>query len=146
MSDMKKLLQIVNGTEEPKQLNESVSFNLSMSGDNPTDVADMFNKIMGLSTSPASTPALPAPMPPMSTTLGKIDTIAKKPIMGDEVGEDWENEPNEEYKDVDFMTKDAGIQRKQKPGANTRQGDNPMAYESIAANLMSEYQKFKSNQ
>lgn len=144
MSDMKKLLQIVNGTDEKKQLNESASFNLSMTGDTPTDVADMFNKIMGLSAGATTTPALPAPMPPMVSTLGKIDTIAKKPIIGDEMGEDWKNEPDEEYKDVDYMTKDAGIQRKQKPGANTRQGDNPMAYESIAADLMSEYKKFKS--
>lgn len=145
MSDMKKLLQIVEGIE-PQQLNETVSFNMSMSGDTANDVADMFNRVMGLSTPPTLSPAPMPPTPPMAATLGKIDTIAKKPMMDADVEETWANEPDEEYKDVDFMTKDAGIQRKQKPSANRTQGDNPMAYESIAKNLRSEYQKFKAGE
>lgn len=146
MSDMKKLLQIVDGIGETKKLNEGVSFSLNMTGDVPNDVADMFSRVMGLSTPPSLSPAPMPPAPPMASTIGKIDTIAKKPMMDADVEEDWKNAPDEEYKDVDFMTKDAGIQRKQKPGANTRQGDNPMAYESVARNLMSEYKKFKSGQ
>ena len=145
MSDMKKLLQLVEGIE-PKKIEETVSFNMSMSGDTANDVADMFNRVMGLSTPPTLSPAPLPPVPPMAATLGKIDTIAKKPMMDADVEETWGNSPDEEYKDVDFMTKDAGIQRKQKPGANTRQGDNPMAYESIAENLRSEYKKFKSGE
>lgn len=142
---MKKLLQLVEGIE-PQKIDETVSFNMSMSGDTANDVADMFNRVMGLSTPPTLSPAPLPPLPPMAATIGKIDTIAKKPMMDADVEEKWENSPDEEYKDVDFMTKDAGIQRKQKPGANTRQGDNPMAYESIARGLMSEYKKFKSGE
>lgn len=138
---MKRLLQIVGGSSD-KKLNESVSFNMSVSGDTSADVADTFNKIMGLSSSTSSAP-MPAPtmpsMPPMAKTIGIVDKMH-----GSEMEEEsWANQDDPEYKDVDYMTKDlaGGLNRPKKMVKHSyKQGDNPMAMEE---SLMAEYQKFK---
>lgn len=142
MSDMKKLLQIVDGSSS-KIVNESVSFNMSVSGDTSADVADTFNKIMGLSTSTSSSPMLPPVMPsvpPMAKTIGIVDKMG----IDSEMEDRWANQDDPEYKDIDYMTKDlaGGLNKpKQMVKRSYKQGDNPMAMEE---SLMAEYQKFKT--
>jgi hypothetical protein len=48
----------------------------------------------------------------------------------------WDNSPDEEYKDDDYMYQSGGIHRKKKAYKATQDGDNPMALEnSIKAQL-----------
>jgi hypothetical protein len=52
--------------------------------------------------------------------------------------EDWDNSPNEDYKDHEYMTKDlsGGINRQKKAYAKAQDGDNAMAVESIKEQLL----------
>ncbi len=58
--------------------------------------------------------------------------------MDDEKTAEWVNEPDEEYKDTEFMTKDlsGGINRQKKMFPKAQDGDNAMAVESIKARLL----------
>ena len=53
--------------------------------------------------------------------------------------EGYDNEPNAEYQDQDYMTKDiaGGLNRQKKAYAATQLGDNPMAVETVKERLMS---------
>jgi hypothetical protein len=116
-------------------LNEAVSMNISMSGDNAQDVGDLFNMMRG--EKPAEPKMLP-PLPPrddIEKSLSIIDRPGKDmddlkpgkqgapcPICGknhlgasscndsvedEEVPvEEWDNEPDETYQDTKYMTKD----------------------------------------
>jgi hypothetical protein len=143
-----------------KNLNETVNLSVSASGDTPEDIISMFNKIMR----PVNADMMPSVSKPMPMVKA-IDTVSnynpysdydssaptasttpvynKPKLMGQKgVEEEWANEPDEKMvKSVDGMTKDAGIQRKQVPGANKNMGDNPM---SMEAYIREEYKKFKS--
>jgi hypothetical protein len=143
-----------------KKLNETVNLSVSASGDTPEDIISMFNKIMR----PVNADMMPSVSKPMPMVKA-IDTVSnynpysdydssapttsttpvysKPKLMGQKgVEEEWANEPNEKMvKSVDGMTKDAGIQRKQVPGANKNMGDNPMAMEAY---IREEYKKFKN--
>ena len=60
-------------------------------------------------------------------------------VAGDKLtGEEWDNEPDEEYRDHNFMTKDlsGGINRQKKMYPPAAKGDNPMAVESIKDRLI----------
>ena len=52
--------------------------------------------------------------------------------------EGYDNEPNAEYQDQDYMTKDiaGGLNRQKKAYAATQLGDNPMAVETVKERLM----------
>lgn len=140
MSNMKKFLEIVDGSDTVKKTNlqEAVSFNLSMSGDAPADVAEMFNKIMGLAGTSTAVSA-PVSVPPMSKSIDVINKMSSPEV----AEEKWANQDDPEYKDVDYMTKDlaGGMNRPKKMHKHSyKQGDNPMAMEE---SLMAEYKKFK---
>lgn len=144
MSDMKKLLQIVDGSKSAKPISEAVSFSVSMSGDTPTDVADTFNKIMGLSSPAPMSPPVPAPLPPMAKTIGIVDKMGPDYRVKEADKDSWANQDEPEYKDINYMTKDlaGGLNRPKKMFKHSyKQGDNPMSMEE---SLMSEYQKFKT--
>jgi hypothetical protein len=66
------------------------------------------------------------------------DIRVKDPRQNDEeVEEDgWDNSPDEEYKDDDYMYQSGGIHKKKKSHPPVAGGDNPMALEnSIKAQL-----------
>ena len=141
MSDMKKFLKIVEGSAAPNKtrLDEAASLSLNMTGDTSSDVADMFNKIMGLSAPNVSVSSMPV-VPPMSKSIGVVDKMSAPGV----AEEDWANQGKPEYKDVDYMTKDlaGGLNKPKKMVKHSyKQGDNPMAMEE---SLMAEYQKFKT--
>ena len=140
---MKKFLKIVEGSDasDKNRLDEAASLNLNMTGDTSSDVADMFNKIMGLSAPNVSVPPMPV-VPPMSKSIGVVDKMTAPGV----AEEDWANQGKPEYKDVDYMTKDlaGGLNKPKKMVKHSyKQGDNPMAMEE---SLMAEYQKFKTGQ
>ena len=122
-------------------VNEAASLSLNMNGDTSSDVADMFNKIMGLSSPNTSAPPVPM-VPPMTKSIGVVDKMSAPGV----AEEDWANQDKPEYKDVDYMTKDlaGGLNKPKKMVKHSyKQGDNPMAMEE---SLMAEYQKFKTGQ
>ena len=74
----------------------------------------------------------------------------KQAIMGTEESvdeEDYANEPDEDYKDHNYMTKDlsGGINRKKKAYKAAQPGDNAMAVESIKDRLWAALNEKKSN-
>jgi hypothetical protein len=54
------------------------------------------------------------------------------------VEEEWDNSPQEDYRDHKHMTKDlsGGLNREKKAYAKAQDGDNPMAVESIKDQLI----------
>jgi len=67
------------------------------------------------------------------------------PIDDDVEEEGYDNEPDEEYKDTEFMTKDlaGGINREKKAYKAAQDGDNAMAVETLYKELMSQYKALK---
>jgi hypothetical protein len=64
---------------------------------------------------------------------GPVDMpIAIKGPTEDEEVDEWDNEPDEEYRDTEYMTKDiaGGLNREKKSYKPTAGGDNPMALET----------------
>jgi len=55
----------------------------------------------------------------------------------DAIVDEWDNSPEEEYKDHNYMTKDlsGGLNREKKAYAKAQDGDNAMAVEAIKSNL-----------
>ena len=125
-------------------LNEAVSMNISMSGDNAEDVGNLFNMMRGdkpemkpvdikmvsprddiaksLSIMGPKKPEMDKPMP-MKLPMDP------KPCGEDEVEEkSWDNSPDEDYKDTKYMTKDlsGGLNRPKKTYPKVAGGDNPM--------------------
>jgi hypothetical protein len=141
-------------------LNEAVSMNISMSGDNAQDVGDLFNMMRGEQPKAEPIKMLP-PRDDIEKSLSIIDRpgpmdkdqlkpgIQDKPcpicgknhlgnsgcgeaVDDEEVPvEEWDNEPDEEYQDTKYMTKDlsGGLNRQKKSYPKVAGGDNPMALE-----------------
>lgn len=128
-------------------LNEAASMNISLTGDSPQEVGELF-KVLGdkdLNPDPKPMPSLgmrgdieksmdimkkmdgpkdgPMPMP---------SDMPKKLTMQDEpASEDYANSPDEQHQDTKFMTKDlaGGLNKEKKSYPKVAGGDNPMALE-----------------
>jgi len=84
--------------------------------------------------------------------LGALTGAAAGDSLTDDELEEYENEPEEEYSDHHYMTKDlsGGINRRKKSYADAEDGDNPMAVEADGVsdadrNPSIERSKYKSN-
>ena len=55
MTDMLKLLKIVDKVEKPVMINEAVSLNISANGDCACDITDMLSKLVNLSSQGSGT-------------------------------------------------------------------------------------------
>jgi|TARA_B110000240_G_scaffold87618_1_gene99694 hypothetical protein len=142
-----------------KVINEA-SMNISMNGNDATEVADLV-KLLQNAGMPQAGPVADIPMPapkqlpvphgdhdemksmmtlmtPPESSMSdcgcdEADCGCDETMSDNDVEEDWENSPDEEYKDHKYMTQDLagginGPKKSYKPAAN---GDNPMAIESI---------------
>ena len=71
-----------------------------------------------------------------------------RPMPEEDVEEDgWDNSPDEEYKDDDYMYQSGGIHKKKKAYPATQDGDNPMALEtSIKERLWAALQEKTANE
>lgn len=110
------------------KVNEAASMNISMSGDNAGEVSELVSILRNAGMQDAK-PVTPDMMPPMAKTISMVDEppMMDKPEgpspcgMGeDEVEEaEWDNSPDEEYKDNDYMNNDiaGGLNRPKDKGA-----------------------------
>lgn len=153
MTDMLKLLKIVDKVEKPVMINEAVSLNISANGDSPEDITSILGKLVNLSNPTQVTDKM---MPQgdhhdsMMKTIADVGNYADEAghAYADEVGEEWANEPEPEVSDVEYMTKDiaGGLNKPKKQFKKEYPGDNPMTMEgSLANKLMVEYKNLIEN-
>lgn len=104
-----------------------VSMNISLNASGKENV----DELMSLLKSAGLDSARPMPAPGMSMPM----SIAMDKAEMEEEG--LANEPDEEYSDTEYMTKDlsGGINRQKKMFSPAAKGDNPMAVESIKERL-----------
>lgn len=161
MNNILDMLKMIDKADAPKtkKLNESVSLNISATGEGPNDVVDMMSKLMNLTgMKPVTNDMMPAKINlPMVKTIADVGNYADEAARtyANDVGEDitdeaFANEPEEEVQDTDYMvnTLAGGLDRAKKTYPKVSKADNPMqpVTEQIANRLMSEYNIFKSNQ
>lgn len=132
---------------------DHVNMNVNMSGAGEGGIRDLLNILKDLS----DNDNLPGPHGNDSSNDDDLDIILKtagaKPHSHDdkedeteEAFQDATTEPDAEYQDVEFMTKDlaGGLNRPKKAFAKAQDGDNAMAVESLKEKLSSLYQELKS--
>jgi hypothetical protein len=149
VGSMKSILESIQSVEEcgmnempmdmPSEPEDKVSMNVTLSARG--DAVEDLIKLMG----GASTPQMAPPPMPVKTLpapdahdgeMGDMKKMMKitsddMPPMEDDVEEEWDNSPEEEYADTKTMTKDlsGGINREKKMHKPAADGDNPMALE-----------------
>lgn len=167
LTDLENTLDSMDPTpKEVKQINEAASMSINMSGDTADDVARLA-EIMRGGGAPDAGEMKPDMMPPMGPPeMGKMrDLVKMAPPMdmdgppdmpdmdkGDDKDKDaimgmgmeddveeagYDNSPEEDYKDHQYMTKDlsGGINREKKAYVKAQDGDNAMAVEELQAAL-----------
>lgn len=158
--DMKKLLNIVSGKQEKAQLTESsivecgdmppapmtppVTMNVSLNAQGIDQIKDLLGLMHraegGMTPTPMQMPmALPTPKDDKLSDIVKIAGLK-----GPEKEESYENEPDEEYGDIeDAVPSGNDLHKSKKMYAKAQDGDNPMAVESIRAMLDARYKQIK---
>jgi len=145
MTDMLKLLKIIDKVEKPVMINEAVSLNISANGDCPEDITSILGKLVNLSN---PTPVTDKMMPQgdnhdvMMKTISDVGNYADQ--AGNDVDEEYSNEPNPVTLPVSAVTVKAGggMNGPKKQYKKEYPGDNPMAVAEDRANaLMLEYRK-----
>ena len=159
---MKKLLESIDQINEcPPEMAEgpgmspapsnpgnpvTMSVNLNASG--ADHVQDLINMMKNAGMGDAK-PAADAMMP-MRMDMERLAAMMDEPGMEDpneelepiedeiDTEEGYDNEPDPEYQDHEYMTKDlsGGLNREKKAYAKAQDGDNAMAVEEIKAKLM----------
>ena len=153
VNDMKTILESIQSVEEcgmgempqqmPAEPQDKMSMNVTLNAQGDA-VADLI-KLMGGAATPQEAPVrMPAEMPAAHdhdmndmATLMKIssDEPMEDDVEDDEAVEEaegeWDNSPDEDYKDHEYMTKDlaGGLNKEKKSYPPTNGGDNPMALE-----------------
>ena len=95
-------------------------------------------------------PVMALPMPRTGPDMAKIrDIVASADVDEKPAEEDYANEPDEEYANVDYMTKDlsGGLNKQKKMYAKAQDGDNAMAVEELeklSSSLKQAYDSFKT--
>ena len=154
-----------------KRIDEVASMNISMSGDNANEVAQLVSIMRGTGADakPVDADMINPPMDKLRAIVGPKEPeddmrggdmddlkpgIQKMPCkvcgkvhLGNsgcgesteeiETDEEWDNAPDEEYKDHQYMTKDlsGGINREKDQYAKANDGDNAMAVEELKSAL-----------
>lgn len=167
LTDLENTLDSMDPTpKEVKQINEAASMSINMSGETADDVARLV-QIMRDGGAPDAGEMKPDMMPPMGPPdMGKMRDLVKMAppidmdgpdgpdmpgmdkgddkdaIMGMDMEDDveeagYDNSPEEDYKDHQYMTKDlsGGINREKKAYAAAQDGDNAMAVEELQSAL-----------
>ena len=141
---------IGNNRRNSRKMNEA-SMNISMNGSTAAEVAELVAILKNAGMDHSSTMAMamepepdmmgPEPCP----VCGKVHgpEMSSPCGMGEEtVGEEWDNAPDEDYRDDDYMIHDlsGGLNRKKKAYAAAQDGDNAMA---VKEQLMRQWKKTK---
>lgn len=158
--EFKKLIESIQKIEEcPPEMGEAgmmppapmdqgspVTMNVNLSATGADHVSDLINmmKNAGLNDAKPVDAKMLSPRMDMER-LAKIvgepgdedPNEDLEPTVDDEEFEGYENEPDEDYKDQHYMTKDlaGGINREKKQYKAAQPGDNAMAMENIKAEL-----------
>lgn len=152
VNDMKTILESIQAVEEcgmdegpmpmtPTEPEDKVSMNVTLNARG--DAVEDLIKLMGGASAPQDAPVrMPMPTPkalpnPHDAEMGDMKKMMKistdgPEMMDDDVEEDWDNTPEEEYSDTKTMTKDlsGGLNREKNAYKATQDGDNPMAVEA----------------
>lgn len=139
-SEMKKILESFNKVQVeecgampapsmPQREGSPVSMNISLNASGKENVDELMSllKSAGLDSSPSLSMPVPAKTMPMALAMDQAEMEE----------EGLANEPDEQYSDTEYMTKDlsGGINRQKKMHKPAAKGDNPMAVESIKDRL-----------
>ena len=171
LAELDRIDETVDPTPaEVKRIDEVASMNISMSGDNANEVAQLVSIMRGTGADakPVDTDMINPPMDKLRAIVGPkmpaddmrggdMDDlkpgVQKEPckVCGkvhlgnsgcgestEEVEtEEWDNAPDEDYKDHQYMTKDlsGGINREKKAYKAAQDGDNAMAMEELKTQL-----------
>ena len=135
---------------------DEASMNISMNGASAHEVKELIGILKNAGMDDAE-PVAMKHITPLGPPRGAMAAIGPKssPCGGlsddsayeaDEPGE-WDNSPDEEYKDDDFMVHDlaGGLNRPKKAYAATAGADNPMKVESIKSQLLKALGKKKAS-
>ena len=164
---MKKLLESIDKLTECPPMEGGEMPPAPVNPGNPVTLSVNFNAsgkehvedLLGMMKNAGLAPAGPAAAPnlPMRQDMDRLRAIVGEPEMeadaayGDAIEDDldleeWDNEPDPEYQDTKYMTKDlsGGINREKKQYKPAAKGDNPMAVETIKKNLMAALQEKKA--
>ena len=163
---MKKLLESLDKLQEcppmeggamppvPMDQGTPVSINVSMNASGKEHVEDLLRMMQQAGLGGAQ--EVKPDMMPVRQDMERLRAIVGEPEMeADEVyadaveEDDFENattEPDEEYRDHEYMTKDlsGGINREKKAYKAAQRGDNAMAVEAIKAQLMAALEEKKA--
>ena len=141
--------------------NEASTMNISLTGDSPQEVGELFKVLGDKDINPAPAPSLgmrgdieksmdilkkhdgPKDMPMPSDMPSKL--VMQDEPKGD--NEDYANSPDEQHQDTKYMTKDlsGGLNSQKKTYPKVAGGDNPMALkDKIKEELNSHYKKYQS--
>jgi hypothetical protein len=161
-NEMKKILESFNNVTEcgdmppapaaPEPDKVNMSVNINAQGE---DGIEQLIRIMAGAAAPQDAPVRPMPggaafdldhdgNDDMELTVPAkqdMDMATMRQIMAagesDDVEEEWDNSPDEEYKDHTYMTKDisGGLNREKKAYKAAQDGDNAMAVEALKAEL-----------
>ena len=136
--------------------NEASTMNISLTGDSPQEVGELFKVLGDKDINPAPAPSLgmrgdieksmdilkkhdgPKDMPMPSDMPSKL--VMQDEPKGD--NEDYANSPDEQHQDTKYMTKDlsGGLNSQKKTYPKVAGGDNPMALEDkIKEELTAKY-------
>ena len=140
VGSMKAILESIQAVEEcgdmpmemptPMEPEDKMSMNVTLSARG--DAVEELIALMGKAKAPQDAPVkLPMPMPAAGPKGGEPDMAKLIAMTADDqdMDEEWDNAPEEEYSDHEYMTKDlsGGINREKKAYKATQDGDNPMA-------------------
>ena len=114
------------------KVNEAASMNISMSGDNAGEVSELVAILRNAGMQDAK-PVTPDMMPPMAKTISMVDEPHDHGApCGEDVEEEWDNSPDEEYKDDDYINQDlAGGLNRPKPKGALRAKDPAIHNEEV---------------
>ena len=163
VNDMKAILESIQSVEEcgmsempaemPQEPEEKVSMNVTLNARG--DAVEDLIKLMGGSGAPGAKELGQDDMPIMKKlpVPADMDKMAMAMAMDDdeEVEEaegEWDNAPDEDYKDHEYMTKDlaGGMHKEKKSHPPASGGDNPMALEqSIKEQLLAALEEKYAN-
>lgn len=138
----------------PTNPGNPVTMSISLNASGKDHVADLINMMKNAGMEQAQQAS--AAIMPMRTDMERLRGIVDKPEMEDDAAyaevinddelEEYDNEPDPEYRDHKYMTKDlsGGLNREKKAYAAAQDGDNAMAVETIKASLMVALQEKKA--
>jgi len=151
-NEMKKILESFNNVTECGDMPmaqpepDKVNMNVNISAQGEEGIEQLIKIMAGAQHASGHT----ADVPMITPQDQEMDMAAMRKIMAagesDDVDEEWDNAPEEEYSDHQKMTKDlsGGLNREKKAYKAAQPGDNAMSVESIKERLLAALEEKKA--